>query len=73
MIARLALALLALVLASCATTQTPPPEPEPEVVTAVAQEELPKGEGESIDEHLYVPPPVEPDIPPRVNRTMTAS
>ena len=39
-------------------------EPEPEVVTAAAQEELPKGEGESIDEHLYVPPPVEPAQPP---------
>jgi membrane-bound lytic murein transglycosylase D len=31
---------------------------------AAAQEELPKGAGESIDEHLYVPPPVEPAEPP---------
>ena len=56
---RLSTALLCLILASCATTQSTTPEPEPEMV-AVAQEELPKGEGESIDEHLYIPEPVEP-------------
>jgi len=51
---RLFLPLLCLFLASCATTQTDTPEPEPEVLAA-AQEDLPKGEGESIDEHLFVP------------------
>jgi len=50
---------LCLFLASCATTQNNTPEPEP-AVTAAAQEDLPKGEGESIDEHLFVPEPVEP-------------
>ncbi|MCW8926648.1 MAG: hypothetical protein OQJ84_10340, partial [Xanthomonadales bacterium] len=60
MISRLPLALLVLILASCATTQSTTPEPETEVVAA-AQEDLPKGEGESIDEHLYVPEPVEPE------------
>ncbi len=57
---RLLAALLCLILASCATTQSTAPEPEPEVVAA-AQEDLPKGEGESIDEHLYIPEPVEPE------------
>jgi len=46
-------------MASCATTQTNTPEPEP-VLVAAAQEDLPKGAGESIDEHLFVPEPVEP-------------
>jgi membrane-bound lytic murein transglycosylase D len=55
---RLILALLLLFLASCATTQTNLSEHEPEVVAA-AQEDLPKGAGESIDEHLFVPEPVE--------------
>jgi membrane-bound lytic murein transglycosylase D len=56
---RLFLSLLCLSLASCATTQTSDPEADP-VQLAVAQEDLPKGEGESIDEHLFVPEPVEP-------------
>ena len=59
MTSRFLLPLLCLFLASCATTQTNDPEPEPEVLAA-AQEDLPKGEGESIDEHLFVPEPVEP-------------
>ena len=51
--------LLCLFLASCATTKNTSPEPEAEVpVTAAA--DLPKGEGDSIDEHLFVPEPVEP-------------
>ncbi len=58
MTSRLFLPLLCLFLASCATTQNNNPEPEPEVIAA-AQEDLPKGEGESIDEHLFVPEPVE--------------
>ena len=59
MTSRLLLTLLCLFLASCATTQNISPEPEPEVIAA-AQEDLPKGEGASIDEHLFVPKPVEP-------------
>jgi membrane-bound lytic murein transglycosylase D len=55
---RVFLPLLCLFLASCATTQNNIPEPEPEVLAA-AQEDLPKGAGESIDEHLFVPEPVE--------------
>lgn len=58
MTSRLFLSLLCLFLASCATTQNSNPEPEPEVIAA-AQEELPKGSGESIDKHLFVPEPVE--------------
>jgi membrane-bound lytic murein transglycosylase D len=50
---------LCLFLASCATTQSVDPEAEPTVVAA-AQEDLPKGEGESIDEHLFVPEPIDP-------------
>jgi len=50
---------LSLFMAGCATTQTNTPEPEP-VLVAAAQEDLPKGEGASIDEHLFVPEPVEP-------------
>lgn len=57
---RLPLALLALILAGCAATQNTTLEAEPQMVAA-AQEDLPKGEGESIDEHLYVPEPVEPE------------
>ncbi len=59
MTSRLFLPLLCLFLASCATTQNNKPEPEPEVL-APAPEELPRGAGESIDEHLFVPKPVEP-------------
>ncbi len=59
MTSRLSLSLLCLFLASCATTQNSNPEPEPAVLAA-AQEELPKGSGESIDEHLFVPEPAEP-------------
>jgi hypothetical protein len=56
---RLFLSLLCLFLASCATTQSNQPEPEPALIASV-EEELPKGEGESIDEHLYIPEVVEP-------------
>jgi membrane-bound lytic murein transglycosylase D len=56
---RLIFSLLCLFLASCATTQSTAPETEPAVLAA-AQEDLPKGEGESIDEHLFVPEAVEP-------------
>ena len=59
MTSRLLLTSLCVFLASCATTQNNTPEPEPEVI-AVAQEDLPKGKGASIDEHLFVPEPVEP-------------
>jgi membrane-bound lytic murein transglycosylase D len=55
---RFLLTLLCLILASCATTQNNIPEAEPEMIAA-AQEDLPKGEGESIDEHLFVPEPIE--------------
>ena len=55
---RLYLPLLCLFLASCATTRDNRSEPEPAVLAA-AQEDLPKGAGESIDEHLFVPEPVE--------------
>jgi membrane-bound lytic murein transglycosylase D len=48
-----------LFLASCATPQNKPPEPEPEVLVNVA-EDLPKGSGESIDEHLFVPQVAKP-------------
>ncbi len=54
MTSRLYLSLLCLFLASCATTKSTTTEPEPAMVAA-AQETLPKGEGESIDEHLFVP------------------
>jgi len=49
---------LCLVLASCATTKNTATEPAPEPVTTV-QADLPKGEGDSIDEHLFVPEWVE--------------
>ena len=58
MTSRLFLALLCLSLASCATTQKNHPEPEPEALAA-AGEDLPKGSGESIDEHLFIPEPLE--------------
>jgi len=51
---RLFLPLLCLFVASCATTRNDSPEPEPQVLAA-AQENLPRGSGESIDEHLFVP------------------
>ncbi len=58
MTSRLLVSLLFLILTSCATTKTTNPEPVPEQAAAV-QEDLPKGAGESIDEHLFVPEPVE--------------
>jgi hypothetical protein len=45
---------MCLYLASCASTQNTGQEAEPEIIAA-AQEDLPKGSGESIDEHLFVP------------------
>lgn len=59
MTSRLILPLLCLFIASCATIRNNQPEPEPEVVVTV-DESLPKGGGESIDEHLFVPEPVVP-------------
>jgi membrane-bound lytic murein transglycosylase D len=58
---RILLVAACLALASCATTQNGQ-NPEPEVVAA-AQEDLPRGQGESIDEHLFIPEPVEPVEP----------
>jgi len=60
---RLFVPLLCLFLASCATTKTTNPEPEPEL-PATVEADLPKGEGDSIDEHLFVPEPVEPVTEP---------
>lgn len=57
MTSRFVLAMLCLLVASCATTGNNGPADELEVVTTV-QEDLPKGSGESIDEHLFVPQPV---------------
>jgi len=54
MTSRLIAASLCLFLASCATTNTVTLDLEP-IVVASAPENLPKGQGESIDEHLYVP------------------
>jgi len=51
---RLIIPLLCLFLASCATTKTTHPETDP-VQPATVQTKLPKGVGESIDEHLFVP------------------
>jgi len=51
---RLIIPLLCLFLASCATTKTTQPETDP-VQPATVQTKLPKGVGESIDEHLFVP------------------
>jgi membrane-bound lytic murein transglycosylase D len=45
---------LCIFLASCATTQMDTSELEP-IVVASAPETLPRGRGESIDEHLYAP------------------
>lgn len=59
MTSRLILGLLCLFLASCATTQNNNPEDEPAMLAA-AQEDLPKGEGESIDEFLFVPEVIKP-------------
>lgn len=62
MSSRLLLPLLCLVLAGCASTQNEAvPELEPEVIAA-AQEDLPGGSGESIDEHLFVPETVAPIV-----------
>ncbi len=61
MTSRFFLALICLTLASCATTGSNNPESEPEVVAA-AQEDLPKGSGESIDEHLFVPELIEAPV-----------
>ncbi|MGB7451320.1 MAG: LysM peptidoglycan-binding domain-containing protein, partial [Lysobacterales bacterium] len=58
MTSRLLLPLLCLFLASCATTNNTSPEPAPQI-PETTQAELPKGAGESIDEHLFVPEPVE--------------
>ena len=69
MTSRLILALMCLGLASCATTGSNNPENEPEVIAA-AQEDLPKGSGESIDEHLFVPEPVEAPIEQPVDQTV---
>ena len=59
MTSRFFVLLLCLFLASCATTKNTTPEPEPED-RCTAEADLPKGEGDSIDEHLFVPEPVEP-------------
>ena len=59
MTSRFFVPLLCLFLASCATTKTTTPEPEAEMAATV-EADLPKGEGDSIDEHLFVPEPVEP-------------
>jgi membrane-bound lytic murein transglycosylase D len=56
---RLLIALLCLFLASCATTKTTSQAPEAETLTN-AEADLPKGEGDSIDEHLFVPEDVTP-------------
>lgn len=56
MTSRLYLPLLCLFLASCATTQNDSPEPVPETLPS-PQQTLPKGSGESIDEHLFIPEP----------------
>ncbi len=53
MTSRLIALTLCLVLAGCATTKNTSPEPDPGVATV--QEDLPKGEGDSIDEHLFIP------------------
>ncbi|HEY5775571.1 MAG TPA: LysM peptidoglycan-binding domain-containing protein [Xanthomonadales bacterium] len=54
MTSRLIALSLCLFLAGCATTKNASPEPDPELTTTV-QADLPKGEGDSIDEHLYIP------------------
>lgn len=54
MTSRLITASLCLFLASCAATKTVTPDLEL-IVVASEPQSLPKGSGESIDEHLYVP------------------
>ena len=63
MTSRLLVLLLCLFLASCATTKNTNTEPGAEIPETV-QEDLPKGTGDSIDEHLFVPEPAttEPEI-----------
>ena len=51
MTSRILLPLLCLFLASCATTKNTGPEPAQEIPDAT-QADLPKGTGDSIDEHL---------------------
>ncbi len=58
MTSRLFIPLLCVFLASCATTKTTEPEPGPEI-PVVVEADLPKGSGDSIDEHLFVPEPQE--------------
>ena len=58
MTSRFFILLLCLSLASCATTNNTNTEPEPEA-PVIAAADLPKGEGDSIDEHLFVPEPIE--------------
>ena len=62
MTSRLIIPLLCFFLASCAATKSTAPEPEPEM-PAIVEADLPKGAGESIDEHLFVPKPAEPASP----------
>ena len=57
MTSRLFLPVLCLLLSACATTQNNIPDAGA-VVPAIAREVLPKGSGESIDEHLFVPEPI---------------
>ena len=63
MTSRFILALMCFALASCATTGNNDPVSEPLLVAAAA-EDLPKGSGESIDEHLFVPEPVATPVEP---------
>ena len=58
MTSRLLIPVLCFFLASCAATKTTAPEPGPDI-PAVVETDLPKGAGESIDEHLFIPEPVE--------------
>ena len=60
MTSRLIALLLCLFLASCATTKNTTPEPATEI-SVTELEDLPKGAGDSIDEHLFVPEPVTPE------------
>jgi membrane-bound lytic murein transglycosylase D len=54
----------------CATTQNDPVEPVA-VQQEVVQEDLPKGSGESIDEHLFIPEPIEPAPEPAPEKPVT--
>ncbi|NNE04869.1 MAG: LysM peptidoglycan-binding domain-containing protein [Xanthomonadales bacterium] len=58
---RLSVAILSLFIAACASTGQEAPEAPEEIVVAVDQD-LPRGSGESIDEHLFEPEPVIPEI-----------